>query len=110
MLRPRDSVFQNEEFEKIYQMGSSGSCVLCMKCYNGWQGRDPARDRNSSGQRLRRQQYQAAMTSGSEGGDGDTAVSDHVVVCRNFPLEGRIKVMVVRRKEVQEVVSIFRRD
>lgn len=45
------------------------------------------RDRNSSGQGQRRQQYQAAMTSGSEGGDGDTAVSDQLCSGRNFPLQ-----------------------
>lgn len=88
LLRSRDCVFQNEESENINHMGTSGNCVLCMKCYNAWQGREPGMDRNSSGQELKRQQYQAVMTSDSEGGDGDTAVSGQLVVCQEFSFGG----------------------
>lgn len=72
-------------------MGTSGNCVLCMKCYSGWQGRDPATDRNFRGQGLRRQWYQVAMTSSSEGGDGDTPVSDQVMVWQEFAFGGSEK-------------------
>lgn len=40
------------------------------------------------GSGTRRQRYQAVMTSGSEGRDGDTAVSDQVVFCQKFSFGG----------------------